>query len=130
MDDEDGDLQAIEHEYSRLLSKVRAERAFRRKKRVEMGAEQRMVTDHALIRYLERHKGLNVEAVRDEMRALADNSTPAKDGEHHWSEAGIIMVLGASGQIITVLSTEQATTWFGRKLRNGTRVTCLRRQNL
>lgn len=81
-----------------------------------------IITNHALLRYMERHKGIDVNALRNELRMIADASEPAKDGEHHWHPSGVILVMGEAGQVITVLSPEQAEKWAGRKLQNGDRI--------
>lgn len=80
------------------------------------------VTDHALLRYMGRHKGIDVEAMRDELRQMAEAATPAKDGEHHWHNSGVLMAIGSKGQVITVLSPEHVKKWAGRTLADGTKV--------
>lgn len=121
-DDEYADLTTMEQILNGRLAAVRREKARITKQRIEAGEEVRLVNDHALIRYLERHKGIDVEAIRDEMRRLADESVPAKDGEHHWHPSGVIMIIGEFGQIITVLSPDQVKKWAGRSLKDGSRV--------
>jgi protein-disulfide isomerase-like protein with CxxC motif len=121
-DDTLGDLGALEQSLAARLANIRREKAAIKRAQVESGAEPRRVTDHALIRYLERHKGIDVNACRDEMRSLADQAVPSKDGEHHWHASGVILIIGEEGQIITVLSPEQVEKWAGRKLANGERI--------
>lgn len=83
----------------------------------------RQVSDHAVLRYLERVKGVDVGAIRDELREIADEAVPAKDGEHHWHAATeTVVVVGKGGHVITVLSAKQTEKWRGRKLANGERV--------
>jgi hypothetical protein len=114
------DLSAVETNLNNALAGIRGRKAALKRARIRAGAEIRPVTDHAIIRYLERHKGFDIETVRDEMRAIAAAADPAKDGEHHIHQAsGVIMVLGADGTIVTVLSAEQSEKWIGRRLANG-----------
>ena len=80
------------------------------------------MTDHAIVRYLERQKGVDVEAIRNEIRKIADESTPVSDGEHHWHESGAMLVIAESGRVVTVLSPEQVEKWGGRKLKGGKRI--------
>ena len=74
---------------------------------------------------MERHKGIDVEGLRAELRTLADAAEPAKDGEHHWHPSGVIMVIGSEGQVVTVLSPQQAGKWDGRGLKSGARIAAL-----
>lgn len=124
MDEGDNnDLTAIEVALSNRLANVRRAKDRAKRLRVETGEDVRSVTDHAIVRYLERHKGMDVEAIRDELRQIATEAEPSKDGEHYWHEArGVFIVLNTLGAIVTVLSREQAEKWVGRKLLNGERV--------
>jgi len=116
--DEITDLQALEQPLAQRLQSIRQRISSLRKRRVENGSALRLITDHALLRYLERHKGIDIEAMRNELRGLADLAIPAKDGEHHWSR-GVMLIIGNEGQVVTVLSPEQVEKWSGRKLSNG-----------
>lgn len=120
--DEIADLAALESLYGGKLASVRRRRDELRRERVDTGEGQRLVNDHALLRYMERHKNIDVNALRDELRAIASQAIPAKDGEHYWHESGVILILGEVGQVITVLSPEQSAKWTGRKLKNGARI--------
>lgn len=120
--DEIADIIGLETALGGRLSSLRRRREKLKRDLVELGKSERLVTDHALIRYLQRHKGIDVDAMRDELRALADGAAPAKDGEHFWHPSGVIMIIGNEGQIVTVLSPEQSEKWDGRKLKNGARM--------
>ena len=102
-----GRVQSMNKERERLLEKL-AKRG--RSMRV------RIVTDHALLRYLERHKGIDLDAIRDEIRGLADEALAFKDGEHYRHPNGVVMVLGNKGKVVTILSPEQSEKFNGRKL--------------
>jgi len=118
------DLLALEQYLSGRLFVVRRSRDMLKRKRLEEVPSDRMITNHALIRYMERHKGIDVEAMRNELRAIAaEAERTKKNGEHHWhQETGIILIIGDAGQVITVLSPEQAEKHLGRKLANGERI--------
>lgn len=122
LDDELNELSALERILTARLASIKRGKDRLRRKKVEQGLALRRVSDHAVLRYLERYKGFDVEAVREELRQLADESEPARDGEHHWHPSGVIMVIGDTGQIVTVLSAEQSEKWAWRKLGNGARI--------
>jgi len=124
MDEDNHDLSAIETLLAGRLSAIRRRKERLRRRRVEAGLEERGVTDHAVIRYLERVKGVDIEAIRAELRQIASEAVQAKDGEHHWhAETGTILILEADGRIVTILSREQAEKWTGRKMKDGTVIT-------
>jgi hypothetical protein len=103
---------------------LRRQQTVLRDMKARRGLMVRPVSDHAVIRYLERVKGVDINAIRDELRAIANEAVPAKDGEHHWHEATqTILIIGDSAQIITVLSQDQVEKWANRKLKNGDRIT-------
>jgi hypothetical protein len=123
IEDEIADLSALENLFSNRASAIRRAKDKLRKQALVYAPEHRIVTDHALLRFMERHKGIDVEGLRQELRSIAENTTPAKDGEHCWdAKSGVLLILGEAGQVITVLSPEQAEKWAGRKLKNGTRI--------
>lgn len=129
LDSEIGDISNAIGRLNTALATLRLRHAELKEERLRRGQRERSVSDHAVVRYLERHEGLDIEAVREELRAIADASTPAKDGEHHWhEESQLILILGEAGQIITVLAPEQLEKWSNRKLRNGERVNLARPQ--
>lgn len=113
------DLSAMETALNSKLMAVRGAKNALRQGIFHCSEDDRVVSDPAVLRYLERHKGIDVEALRIELRALARDAIPAKDCEHYVHPTGVIMVLGEAGRIVTVLSPEQAAKWDGRKLKNG-----------
>lgn len=125
LEDEYNAMRGAEGVLSARLNHLRTLRARLGQELIRRGKAERPVSDHAVLRYLERHKSIDIEAVRQELRQIADDATPAKDGEHHWHPSGVILVIGDAGQVITVLSPAQAKMWCGtgRKLANGTRAT-------
>ncbi len=118
-----GDIGAIIGRMYATIADVRRAQTVLKHEGARRGLSVRAVSDHAVIRYLERHKSINIEAMRIELRAMADEAIPTKDGEHHWHEGtDTILVIGEDAQIITVLSPDQIEKWRGRKLKNGNRI--------
>jgi len=104
-------------------SALRARHNALKQEQAKRGIKEREVTDHAVVRYLERRYKIDVSAIRDELRGIAKEATPAKDGEHYWHEATeMILVVNEIGRIVTVLGPDQIEKWRGRKLSNGQRV--------
>lgn len=108
------DLLSLENGLQAKVAAVRRARGERKKERIRRGVLTRAVSDHALVRYLERCKGFDVEGLRRELRAMADEAIPSKDGEHHWHSSGAALILGQDGQIVTVLGSEQIEKWTNR----------------
>lgn len=121
--DEINDVGAAIGRLNNAASALRRYHAELKERQAKLGDRQRPVTDHAVVRYLERCKGVDITAIRNELRQMADDAIAAKDGEHHWhEETGTILVIGDDAQVITVLDPEQVEKWAGRKLSNGERV--------
>lgn len=129
LDTEWSELTALHHLLKHRLGEINQRREQLRKDRGELGLTHRPVRDHALLRYLERHKGIDVEAIRRELADLADEAVPARDGEHHWHPSGVLLIIAENGAVVTVLSPEQTVKWNGRKLKNGSRVDLVTVQN-
>ena len=109
------DLAAIETVLSGRIASVRRHKARLKAEAVAAGDLERMVTDHAVLRYLERHRGIDIEAVRNELRRIANEALQAKDSEHHWhEESGVLLIIGDEGQVITVLAPEHVEKWTSR----------------
>jgi hypothetical protein len=116
------DILALEDRVGSRLAHIKRKKMAMKRAEVESGEAERWVTDHAIVRYLERQKGFDMDALKAEMRKIADESVPTNDGDTHWHENGVIMILGEEGQIVTVLSHSQVEKWLGRKLKNGQRI--------
>lgn len=80
---------------------------------------ERKVTDHAVVRYLERVRGIDMDEVRTEIRALANEAQEVKGGDHYWHPDGVILIIGDDAQVVTILGAEQVEKYAGRKLTNG-----------
>lgn len=101
------DLSSVENAISVRLADVRRAKAALKARMADEGALERPVTDHAIVRYLERCTGLDVEAIRETVRGMVDESKPAADGDFMLHPSGVVFVIGAEGQVVTVLSPEQ-----------------------
>jgi hypothetical protein len=119
--DERTDLNALESSLSAKLAQVRRRKAEIKAARVEAGEVERDVTDHAVVRYLERCEGMDVEAIRSKLRTMASEARVSKDGDHYWHDSGAVLILGEDGQVVTVLAGDQIEKWLGRKLADGSR---------
>lgn len=58
------------------------------------------VTDHALVRWLERVHGMDMEFFRDQIRAIAGPA--AAVGASGWKRDGFIYVISPGGAVVTV----------------------------
>ena len=122
-DEYDSDLKAIEQSLSERLAEIRRLRRLHHIAQVERGVKERTVSDHAVLRFMSRVMKVDTEAVRAEIRRLADECSPVKDGEHYWHPSGVVLILGDGGQVVTVLGEEQSQKFIGRKLLHQGRAT-------
>jgi hypothetical protein len=62
------------------------------------------VTDHAVLRYLERHKGVDVRAAREEINELAQRRKASIEGsDGHYDIDGVTIVLPQGDVVATIL---------------------------
>lgn len=81
----------------------------------------RRVSDHALVRYLERVHGIDMDKARAEIRRMCDESVPFSKCEGLWHAKGMVFITSDDGAVVTVLGEGQVSTYIGRKLMNGQR---------
>lgn len=69
------------------------------------GRDQFVISDHAVVRFLERKKGMDVEAVRDEILQMA---LRAAGGGHrrHDAESGLTFAMDKNSLIVATVLTE------------------------
>jgi hypothetical protein len=67
-----------------------------------------IVTDHALVRWLERACGIDMEWMRARLRD--EVSAAAKLKVRKWRRNGLVYVFGPDGKLVTVLPDEKALT--------------------
>lgn len=69
--------------------------------------EDRQVADHAIVRYLERVEGIDIEAVKNRLRAYVETMepTPVKGVLRH-PQSGIQTIINRSGLVVTFLPNE------------------------
>jgi hypothetical protein len=93
------------------------------KRQASVGALSLTITDHAVVRYLERVKRIDVDAIRQEIARLAVDSTPFKtmDGARwNWEKQCVVTVIGHS--VTTIIDHAAATQYVGKKLIDGQKV--------
>ncbi|WP_299370468.1 hypothetical protein [uncultured Tateyamaria sp.] len=61
------------------------------------------VSDHAVLRYLERVRGLDVETVRRDIGRRVDTATEGHEGMCSVNIEGFRYILSASGVVVTVM---------------------------
>ncbi len=107
------DLTIVEAGLQSKVAAVRRAKGDLKKERIRRGVLTRTVSDHALVRYLERCKGFDVETLRDELRRMAAEAAPSSDGECLLHPTGAGLIIGQDGQIVTVLGRDQIRRWTG-----------------
>jgi len=101
------DLVAVENALGSRLAEVRRDKARLKAEMASRSPDDRAVTDHALVRFLERVEGQDVEAIRARLRAmLAECVAVGSDFMVH--KEGAVFVIGTEGQVVTVITREQA----------------------
>lgn len=122
----DDDLKNMTHELGRQINQkgrevtelrgrldmVRMERE-RRDTSTSLGLH---ISDHAVLRYLERYKGVDTQAVREEIAAMAKRSGKLDTGDqyirHRDEKTGITMGINGDSNIITTVFTERENDVF------------------
>lgn len=66
-----------------------------------------IVSDHAIVRYLERVKGINVEAIRNHIQKLYRESTVENKNEYVNDECVLLMSLDNIGKCMTIITHDQ-----------------------
>jgi hypothetical protein len=113
------DLQALERSLSEARARVRSELSIIREKQRERSGKARGVSDHAVVRYLERTGRVDTEAARAEINELVDGSEAFKKVDGVWhSPTGMVFIV-EDCTVVTVLSREQSERYLGRPLMSG-----------
>lgn len=87
-------------EINRRLDAIRAER-MAREVRTSSGIA---ISEHAVVRYLERHKGMDIAAIREEIAALAMAATSARPGKYGLRHGdGISFGVDEEGKTVTTV---------------------------
>lgn len=98
------DLGLIEHSLIRTLASIKDRRHKILSKHAKISEPQ--VTDHAIVRYLERVEGLDLTAVRDHIRAYQAASQPTGVKGVHRHPDGNQIIISNVGVIVTILPTD------------------------
>lgn len=114
------DLSALK---MRLASKVDAltSEILSLKHRQARARPDRKVMDHAIVRYLERVYKIDMDRIRNDIRALCDESVPFAKCDGLWNAKGMVLITNQDGSVVTVLGEKEAANYVGRKLANGAR---------
>lgn len=81
----------------------------------------RKVMDHAVVRYLERVYKIDMDRIRNDIRALCDESVPFVKCDGLWNAKGMVLITNHDGSVVTVLGENEAVNYVGRRLANGER---------
>jgi hypothetical protein len=107
---------------SGAASDVRRKLDIAKETKRQMNGDVRRVTDHSLVRYLERVKGIDMEAVRGEINALVDASVGFKNAKDaRWNSEAKLTLIVEGETVVTILGAEQSEKYLGRSLENGAR---------
>jgi hypothetical protein len=66
------------------------------------------ITDHAVLRYMERYKGVDVRAVREEINAIAQHRKLIEGTDGHYEANGVTIILPQGAVIATILPRAQS----------------------
>lgn len=72
------------------------------------------VTDHAIVRYLERVLHLDVEKIREDIRAVAQKSRPVESPfyrKQSWTSA----VMSPDEKVVSIMDGEKIVTVLGKR---------------
>lgn len=74
------------------------------------------ISDHAVLRYLERYRNIDTKEIREEIAAMAKRSGKLDSGEqyarHRDEETGITMGINGDSNIVTTVFTEHEQVIF------------------
>jgi len=113
----DDDLRSLVSELGRqvniqsaILNEIRGRHDSAREEQNRRAAEKTYgirVSEHAVLRYLERHKGVDIEAIRHEIAAMANAARKDKVGPKGTRVlGGIVLGVDEDSQIVTTIMTE------------------------
>ncbi len=122
----DDDLKNLKHELGRVISQQsQIVNEFRmRKDAVDREMERRHtetsfginISDHAVLRYLERHKGVDIRLVREEIATIADRARKLGPGDQYSrrkdDQTGMVLGVNESDSIVTTLFHEREAAIF------------------
>lgn len=93
------------------------------KRQASVGALSLTISDHAVVRYLERVKGVDVDAIRQEIARIAYDATPFKTVEGarwNWEKQVVVTMIGHT--VTTIIDHGRASQYVGKKLIDGQKV--------
>jgi hypothetical protein len=92
----------------------------------DVEVHQIRVTDHALVRYLERTGTVKTDRVRIKMRKMVAEAVPFAKCDGLWHAATQLVFIVEGDTLVTVLGGPLAEKYFGRRLVDGTEATPVR----
>lgn len=118
------EISIIKQQVNARLVRVSAEKDRLIREANDRGERVREVTDHAVIRYLQRWMGVNIEEIREKIRIMANESEVVKSDidARYFHPTGTLLITNDRGAVVTVLSPEDLEKYIGRKLMNGERI--------
>lgn len=109
------DLACLIQERSVSIHNLRRTKQAMKDEHLRRNPDARRVSDHAIVRYLERVIGYDIQAIREALRRDADAAVPCEKAGFCWHPDGHVLVIGDDGQIITVLTEDQVLEWEGSR---------------
>lgn len=97
------DLGAQEAMYLRGITKIRRRRAELKRDAIEKGLRERPITDHAVVRYLERVRGFDVEGLKAEMRKFVDATVKTEIDEVYQHPSGLRVIVLETGVVVSIV---------------------------
>jgi hypothetical protein len=88
-----------------LLALIKNEMAIRAETRQRNGGF--LVTDHAIVRYLERHKGLDIEAIKGEIFTLANAGKEIEGSDRVKNGSAVLAIRKEARAITTILNDKE-----------------------
>lgn len=107
------DIGLIEDALSRQLARLRAKRDNILRQKAKAGDIQ--LTDHAIVRYLERVEGLDLAAVSERIRAYVAECQPSSVKGITIHPSGLQVVRNRIGTVVTILPQDYAAVDFEEK---------------
>lgn len=125
----DADLVNLTHELGRAIAQKANETTelrsrldmvrLERERRNTLTSTGLHISDHAVLRYLERYRGLDTKDIREEIAAMAKRSGKLDSGEayvrHRDEQTGITMGINGESNIVTTVFTEREQQIFPKE---------------
>ena len=101
-----GDLNAVRQRLMSKANDIGSDIASKREQ-LARAEKSRRVSDHAIVRYLERIYGIDMEKTRADMRDLCDASVSFANCDGLWHSRGMVFITNDDGDVVTVLGEKE-----------------------